>query len=49
MQPQILFAKMGLAVILILMVIGVSACGLTTAQPSPAPEKSGPVTFTKSV
>lgn len=35
--------------ILILIVIGVSACGLTAAQPSPAPEKSGPVTFTKSV
>ncbi|MFN8456887.1 MAG: rhodanese-like domain-containing protein [Anaerolineae bacterium] len=49
MQPKILPAKIGLAVILILIVVGVSACGLTTAQSSTAPEKSGPVTFTKSV
>lgn len=41
--------KIGLTVILILMVVGVSACGLNAAQPSTAPEKSGPVTFTKSV
>lgn len=41
--------KIGLAVILILIVVGVSACGLTAAQPSSAPEKNGPVTFNKSV
>jgi rhodanese-related sulfurtransferase len=41
--------KIGLAVTFVLMMVGVSACGLNTAQPSTASEKKGPVTFTRSV
>ncbi|MCK6623773.1 MAG: sulfurtransferase [Anaerolineae bacterium] len=47
MQTKILSAKIGLAVILSLIVVGVSACG--AVQPSTASEKTGPLTFTKSV
>ena len=49
MQPKILSGKIGSALILILAVIGVSACGLNAAPSSTAPEKSGPVTFSHSV
>jgi rhodanese-related sulfurtransferase len=41
--------KIGLTAIFSLMVVGVSACGLNAAQSSTVPEKSGPVTFTRSV
>ena len=49
MKPKILSGKIGLAVILILIVGGVSACGPSTAQSSTTPKKTGPVTFTQSV
>ncbi|MFN8454070.1 MAG: rhodanese-like domain-containing protein [Anaerolineae bacterium] len=49
MATKFSFGRIGLAVMLALMVVGVSACGLNAPQPSAAAEKSGPVTFTKSV
>jgi rhodanese-related sulfurtransferase len=49
MQTTISIGKIGLAVLLILVSAGASACGLSTAGQLPASKTSGPVTFSQRV